>query len=135
MMVRDGPARRVMGPTIEVRRVHDDPRGKRGEYRVLVGPALAAGHRQRRLADRCVGEGLAPSTGLRRWYGHDPARFVELSKRYRLELHESGADALAALLTASERKAVLVLLTATKDVGHSGAAVLAGHLRRRITRR
>ncbi len=131
---RHPSSRGELAPVV-IRRVYDDPGGKRGEYRVLVDRLWPRGIAKDALRIDSWAKDLAPSTGLRRWYGHDPARFVEFSKRYRLELRESGADAVVALLAASERKAVLVLLTATKDVEHSGAAVLAGHLRRKISRR
>jgi uncharacterized protein YeaO (DUF488 family)/DNA-binding MarR family transcriptional regulator len=68
---------------------------------------------------------LAPSTELRRWYDHDPVRFEEFAARYRAELAERSGD-LDALAGES-----LVLLTATKDVSHSGATVLAGAISQR----
>lgn len=74
---------------------------------------------------------LAPSTELRRWYGHDPDRFGEFSRRYLVELRDQQAAEVALdVLKAASRHSLLVLLTATKDVDHSGAAVLARHLRR-----
>jgi uncharacterized protein YeaO (DUF488 family) len=67
---------------------------------------------------------LAPSDGLRRWYGHEPDKFAEFARRYRAELAASpGKDAVARLRAISKKKSV-VLLTATRDVQHSGAAVL-----------
>jgi uncharacterized protein YeaO (DUF488 family) len=72
----------------------------------------------------------APSTELRRWYGHVPERFEEFRRRYRDELRDpSHAEALADL----RRRAAdgpLTLLTGTKDVDRSNAAVLADLLGR-----
>lgn len=77
---------------------------------------------------------VAPSTALRKWYGHDPAKFAEFRRRYHAEL--SGPPASDALRTlrdlAAEQRVVLV--TATKDVAHSQAAVLADLLNRRPDR-
>lgn len=71
---------------------------------------------------------VAPSTELRRWYGHDPGRFEEFARRYRLELgHEPAAAAVAALL-AEGRKSRVLLVTATRDIEHSAARVLRDHL-------
>jgi len=68
----------------------------------------------------------APSSDLRRWYAHDPERFAEFARRYRAELdHDPGASAVERLRKLSGRHGRLVLLTATRDVEHSGAAVLA----------
>ena len=68
---------------------------------------------------------IAPSTELRRWYGHDPARFPEFRRRYRTEL--TGADQSAALahLRDLARDRPLTLLTASKEVAISEATVLA----------
>ena len=68
---------------------------------------------------------IAPSTELRRWYGHDPARFPEFRRRYRNEL--TGADQAAALahLRDLARHRTLTLLTASKEVAISAATVLA----------
>lgn len=68
---------------------------------------------------------VAPSTELRQWYGHDPAKFEEFRERYERELDEPGRrEALRRLAERAER-GPLTLLTATKDVEHSQAAVLA----------
>ncbi len=68
---------------------------------------------------------VAPSSQLRKWYGHDPARFAEFSRRYRRELARSPArEALSDLRERAAEEATLVLVTATRDVEHSAAAVL-----------
>ncbi len=72
---------------------------------------------------------IAPSTELRQWYGHVPARFAEFRKRYLTELADAlHSDALAQL-HALAREHDLTLLTATKDIETSQAAVLAEQLR------
>ncbi len=70
---------------------------------------------------------LAPSPALRVWYGHDPARFAEFRRRYRQEL-KGHPDRLAAVRSLA-RQGPVTLLTATRDVEHAGAAVLAEYLR------
>ncbi|KMS92262.1 DUF488 domain-containing protein [Prauserella rugosa] len=68
---------------------------------------------------------VAPSTELRTWYGHDPERFAEFRRRYLDELDDAErAEALAHLRRLADDGAV-TLLTATRDVDHSHAAVLA----------
>jgi uncharacterized protein YeaO (DUF488 family) len=73
---------------------------------------------------------IAPSTELRRWYGHDPERFMEFRRRYLAELrdpeHREALHGLRELATSRH----LTLLTATRDLGHSHAAVLAERLGR-----
>ncbi|MEO8264401.1 MAG: DUF488 family protein [Ilumatobacteraceae bacterium] len=68
---------------------------------------------------------IAPSTEVRQWYGHDPERFEEFGRRYRLELLEpERAEALTHLRKLAEKR-VLTLLTASKRVDISEAVVLA----------
>lgn len=75
---------------------------------------------------------VAPSTELRHWYGHDPARFAEFRDRYLAELEaEPAASALEELVTQA-RAARLILLTATRDVEHSHASVLADRIRAQL---
>ena len=67
---------------------------------------------------------VAPSTDLRRWYDHRVDRFDEFVRRYRVELTQQFArDAVDRLRTVA-RSNGLILVTATRDVEHSGAEVL-----------
>ena len=109
---------------VEVVRVYDDPGRAADEHRVLVYRLWPRGLKKTAVDfDEWVKD-LAPSAELRRWYGHEPNRFGEFARRYRAELAgEPGALAVSRLaeLAAGRR---LVLLTATRDVERSGAAVL-----------
>ena len=67
---------------------------------------------------------VAPSTGLRKWYAHDPDRFDEFRRRYRDELNTNPATEALAALRAQADEGDIVLLTATRDVDHSAAKVL-----------
>ena len=64
---------------------------------------------------------LAPSTALRKWYGHDPARLAEFRRRYRDELAARG-DELAQLRQMVEGRPA-TLVTATRDLALSHAQV------------
>lgn len=72
---------------------------------------------------------VAPSTELRKWYGHDPERFEEFGRRYRTELEEPERAETLEHLCALARHGNLVLLTATKQVDISEAVVLADLIR------
>lgn len=115
-------------PTVRVRRVYDEPEPRDGT-RVLVDRIWPRGVSKDRadLAEWC--KRVAPSTGLRKWYAHDPERFEEFSGRYRRELKDpEPAEALRHLRDlASDHP--LTLLTATKHVEISAATVLAEILR------
>src|SRR5687767_5197996 len=110
---------------IELRRIYDDhnPRGGAGR-RVLVDRLWPRGLAK---ADAAVDDWLkdaAPSTALRRWYGHDAGRFEEFARRYRAELRQPPASPAVNHLKELARKQAITLLTATRDVEHSGALVL-----------
>ncbi|MGH8920572.1 MAG: DUF488 domain-containing protein [Acidimicrobiales bacterium] len=72
---------------------------------------------------------VAPSTELRKWYGHDPDRFEDFAGRYRAELQEGGQAEALTHLAEVHRAGPLTLLTATKQVEISAATVLAEVLR------
>ena len=113
-----------MAHEVLVERVYDDPEGARGQHRVLVDRLWPRGVRKDELRFDEWARDLAPSTALRRWYGHDPERFDEFRRRYLAELRSADVARLR------NGRGPLVLLTATSDVAHSGAAVLAEYLRR-----
>ena len=74
---------------------------------------------------------MAPTTELRRWYAHDPARYAEFAHRYRAELHQpENAPALDELRTLAAAGTV-TLLTATKDLDQSHLGVLRAVLEER----
>ncbi len=68
---------------------------------------------------------VAPSPELRRWYGHQVERFDAFRDRYRRELGAGAALAARERLLRQAREGALTLLTATRDVEHSAAQVLA----------
>ena len=68
---------------------------------------------------------VAPSTKLRSWYGHDPAKFGEFKTRYADELRDAEHQEAWQHLVQESAGSTVTLLTATKDLEHSEAAVLA----------
>jgi len=70
---------------------------------------------------------IAPSDELRRWFGHDPARFAEFSRRYRAEL-SANKDAVGRIEDLVKAGPV-TLLYAAHDKEHNNARVLAEYLK------
>ena len=70
---------------------------------------------------------LAPSSELRRWFGHDPARFAEFRRRYKDEL--AAQDAKLRELRRHAREGTLTLVYGVRDTEHNDAVVLAEVLR------
>ena len=121
--------RPVPPPDIRVRRVYDAPSAADGA-RVLVDRVWPRGLRKDAIRLDDWAKDAAPSTELRTWYGHDPVKFEEFRRRYLGELAGSTQRAaLGRLRALAVAGRPLTLLTATRDVDHSQAAVLAGLLR------
>ena len=72
---------------------------------------------------------VAPSTTLRRWFGHDPARWQEFRERYAAEL-DARPDAWAPIVKAS-RLGTVTLLYSAHDVEHNNAVALKAYLEAR----
>ncbi|PNE41440.1 DUF488 domain-containing protein [Streptomyces noursei] len=117
--------------TVEVRRVYDPPEPADGA-RVLVDRLWPRGMAKgdERVADAEWCKDVAPSTELRKWYGHDEARFEEFAERYRAELAEGAPGAALEHLRELAADGPLTLLTATKEVPLSHTAVLLEALRK-----
>ena len=109
---------------IRVRRVYEDAQADDGR-RVLVDRLWPRGLSKKAAAlDEWLRD-VAPSTELRTWYGHEPAKFPEFRQRYLGELAEPGQRAALGKLRGFAADGPLTLLTATRDTAHSQAAVLA----------
>ena len=114
---------------IRVRRVYDAPSQEDGA-RVLVDRVWPRGLRKEAARLDEWAKDAAPSTELRTWYGHDPDKFEEFRRRYLAELEQPGPAREAVVgLRAMAANGTMTLLTATRELSISQAAVLAGVLR------
>jgi uncharacterized protein YeaO (DUF488 family) len=113
-------------PGIAVQRVYE-PAGKDDGYRVLIDRIWPRGvtKEQARL-DEWARE-LAPSTELRRWFGHVPGRFDEFRRRYLEELAAHGEKLDE--LRGRARTGKVTLVYSARDTEHNDAVVLAELLR------
>lgn len=108
---------------VQIRRIYDPPRADDGK-RVLVDRLWPRGvSKERADLDEWCKE-VAPSTELRKWYGHDPARYAEFARKYRAELTDDEHAQAFAQLKELARQGTLTLLTATKQPDMSEAQVL-----------
>jgi uncharacterized protein YeaO (DUF488 family) len=115
-------------PDVRVRRIYDDPAEDDG-IRVLVDRRWPRGVSKARaeLDEWCTA--VAPSPELRKWYGHAPEKFHEFRSRYQRELEDPERAAALRHLRAMAAHDRLTVLTATKNVHLSQAAVLVELLR------
>ena len=113
---------------IRVRRAYEEPEPDDGA-RVLVDRLWPRGVSKQAAQLREWAKDVAPSDELRRWYGHDPAKFDEFRRRYLAELDQPEERAAVDQLRVLAASGPLTLITATKEVQISQAAVLADLLR------
>ena len=112
---------------MQIKRVYEPPAPADG-YRILVDRLWPRGlSKERAAADEWLRE-VAPSATLRRWFGHDSARWAEFKRRYFQELRaQPAAMAVARLRTLGTRRR-MTLLYAAQDEVHNNAVALREHL-------
>jgi len=112
---------------IRLKRVYE-PAAVSDGYRVLIDRLWPRGvSRERAKLDEWARE-LAPSTELRKWFGHEPSRFQEFRRRHIEELRKERPR--LAELRRRARNGTLTLVYAAHDAEHNDAVVLAEVLRR-----
>jgi uncharacterized protein YeaO (DUF488 family) len=106
---------------IKLKRVYENPSPKDG-LRVLVERLWPRGLTKERAAVDLWLKDVAPSPELRKWFGHDPARWEQFQERYRQELREKN-DAVQ-LLKQKGKEGTVTLVYAARDEDHNGALAL-----------
>jgi uncharacterized protein YeaO (DUF488 family) len=112
---------------LTIKRVYE-PASPRDGRRILVDRIWPRGLTKKSLNDVLWCKDAAPSTKLRKWFGHKPERWGEFRRRYFAELREN-RDAVALLRTAMKRGRVTLLYSA-HDTEHNQAVALSQFLTR-----
>jgi len=106
---------------VKIKRIYEQPDPQDG-LRMLVDRLWPRGlSKERARVDRWLKD-VAPSDELRRWFGHDPARWQEFRSRYLAELQANGA--LLDEIRACARQKTVTLLYAAHDEERNNAVVL-----------
>ena len=113
---------------IRIRRAYDPP-GRADGYRVLVDRVWPRGVSKDGLHLDEWRKEVAPSTRLRKWFGHDPERWQEFQKRYFAELEEH-EDAIRDLVKRA-RDGRITLVYGARDPDHNQAVALRAYVRAR----
>ncbi len=111
-----------------LKRVYEDPAADDGA-RYLVERLWPRGMKKEDLAMDAWYKDVAPSTELRRWFGHDPDKWEEFQRRYQAELDDN-PDAWKPLVEAS-RQGKVTLLYSSRDTEHNNALVLKSYLEKK----
>jgi Uncharacterized conserved protein len=111
--------------TIKIKRVYEAP-AKADGYRVLIDRVWPRGITKGGAAVDEWRKEIAPSTPLRKWFGHDPERWKEFQRRYRDELKHN--EAVTQFIDAHQSTSVMTLVYGAKDEAHNHALVLQQYL-------
>jgi uncharacterized protein YeaO (DUF488 family) len=114
---------------IKLKRVYESMGNDDGK-KFLVERLWPRGVKKTALANAVWLKDVAPSTELRKWFGHDPKRWEEFQHRYRVELKEHQA-VLEPILEAA-RRGTVTLLYSSHDTEHNNAVVLRDYLERKL---
>ena len=113
---------------VKIKRVYDAPDGDDGT-RILVDRLWPRGLTKERACVDLWLKDIAPSTELRKWFGHDPAKWEQFRERYHREI-EANVN-LVSLLKEKLKGGAVTLLFAAKDAEHNEAVALQEWLNRR----
>ena len=111
---------------IQIKRAYDPP-AKTDGVRILVERLWPRGIRKEALKLNGWLKEIAPSTELRKWFSHDPAKWREFQRRYRAELDEH-PDAWQPILAAA-KKGTVTLLFSSHDAEHNNVVALEAYLK------
>lgn len=110
---------------LQIKRIYEPAEESDGQ-RILVDRLWPRGVSKERAHLDLWLKDVAPSTELRKWFGHDPSKWDEFQERYEAELAHN--DALAELKQVVASHPKTTLLFAAKDEEHNEAVVLANYL-------
>lgn len=114
--------------SIKLKRVYEKP-DKADGIRILVDRLWPRGLTKQKAALDLWLKQIAPSTELRKWFGHDPKKWTEFRRRYRAEL-KSHPDELK-MIKSKGKEGTVTLLYGARDQEHNEAIVLQQLLDRR----
>jgi uncharacterized protein YeaO (DUF488 family) len=113
---------------VAIKRAYEAAITKDG-YRVLVDGLWPRGVTKAQLKIDAWMRDIAPSVGLRKWYGHKPEKWEEFRNKYRQELSKPPRKALLDELIDRARKGQVTLVFGARDAERSNAAVIAEMVR------
>ena len=108
---------------IRIRRVYCEPSSRDG-VRILVDRVWPRGISKERARGVEWRKDLSPTTSLRKWFGHDPAKWTEFRRRYRTELTRLGMMEELRKLARLSSNRTMTLVYGAADEEHNQAVVL-----------
>jgi len=113
---------------LKIKRVYEKPEKEDGT-RILVDRLWPRGLTKEKAAIDLWLKEVAPSTALRKWFSHDPAKWPTFKQKYRQEIKENKSQ--VAILKEQLMKGAVTLVYGAKDEEHNEALVLKEWLQRK----
>jgi uncharacterized protein YeaO (DUF488 family) len=107
------------------------PSARSDGYRVLIDGLWPRGLTKPDVAVAAWAKELAPSAELRRWFGHDPARWIRFAERYRKELRTPAARKALADLAKRATVGPVTIVYGARDEEHNNAVIVRDAITRR----
>ena len=123
---------KIKAANVKLKRAYADPAASDGT-RILIDRLWPRGVKKVDAAIDQWAKDLAPSTALREWFGHEPARWQGFRDRYAEEVHEHREQ--MGKLRALARRGPVTLVYSAHDETHNDAVALRGFLLGRRTKR
>ena len=114
---------------IRIKRIYDVPSEDDG-FRILVDRLWPRGMKKETAKIHQWVKEIAPSTNLRKWFNHDPEKWVEFRKRYEDELKNN--ELVPELVKEIQEKKNVTFLFSTHSVEHNHAIVLKHFLQHKV---
>jgi uncharacterized protein YeaO (DUF488 family) len=112
---------KIAAANVKLKRAYEAPAAEDG-IRILIDRLWPRGISKKKAALDQWMQDIAPSAELRKWFGHDPARWDEFRRRYAVEVHQN-AELLDRLRSLARRGQVTLVYSAHDEV-HNDAVVL-----------
>jgi uncharacterized protein YeaO (DUF488 family) len=119
---------KIAAANVKLKRAYEPPAAEDG-IRILVDRLWPRGISKKKAALDQWMRDIAPSAGLRKWFGHDPARWDEFRRRYAKEVHQNAV--LLDQLRSFARRGPITLVYSAHDEVHNDAVVLRSLLLQR----
>ena len=118
---------------IRIRRVYDKP-AKSDGYRILIDRLWPRGIKKSELTFEAWEKDLAPSSPLRRAFGHNPEHWARFRSDYRKELQSGAAREKIRSIAELARKRNVTLLYSARDEEHNNAVVVQGLIQKELAK-
>lgn len=107
---------------IKIKRIYEKPSNEDG-YRILVDRLWPRGLTKVKADIDIWLKEIAPTTGLRKWFAHDPKKWKSFKEKYKREL-KNNTDVISKIKQLEKEKGIITLLYSAKDEEYNDAVVL-----------